>query len=145
MMYRAPEESAFGVGFMERLEADAEPISYSQGPDPFQIMESIKRNVANILNTRIGNSISAPGLGLIDFNDATLDAIDLSKTIRLAIKKCLDNYEPRLKNISVNRVIGLSSDLILCFQINAQLNHEAIHDKVELNLMLEQNRKYRVL
>ncbi|MCG6507402.1 type VI secretion system baseplate subunit TssE, partial [Vibrio parahaemolyticus] len=32
MTYIAPEESAFGVGFFERLEANAKPMSLTQGP-----------------------------------------------------------------------------------------------------------------
>ncbi len=31
MTYIAPEESAFGVGFFERLEANAKPMSLTQG------------------------------------------------------------------------------------------------------------------
>lgn len=145
MSYKAPEDSVFGVGFLDRLEIDAKPVSFNQGPNSFDVMSSIKRNISNVLNTRIGGSASAPNLGLIDFNDATLEAVDLSKTIRLAIQRSLDSYEPRLKNIMVHRISDFNNDLLLRFQISAQLNHDAIHEKVELNLMLDQNRKYRVL
>ncbi len=53
MTYIAPEESAFGVGFFERLEANAKPMSLTRGPDAWDVLESIKRNVSNILNTRL--------------------------------------------------------------------------------------------
>lgn len=59
MTYIAPEESAFGVGFFERLEANAKPMSLTRGPDAWDVLESIKRNVSNILNTRIGGAQSA--------------------------------------------------------------------------------------
>ncbi|NCO47412.1 MAG: type VI secretion system baseplate subunit TssE, partial [Vibrio sp.] len=60
MTYIAPEESAFGVGFFERLEAGTKPMSLTQGPNAWDVLQSIKRNVSNILNTRMGEAQSAP-------------------------------------------------------------------------------------
>ncbi|MCW8333872.1 type VI secretion system baseplate subunit TssE [Vibrio sp. SCSIO 43135] len=142
MTYLAPEESAFGVGFLERLEADAKPISLTRGPELGDVLDSIKRNVSNILNTRIGGAQSAPLLGLIDFNDATLDTMDLSLRIRIAIQSCLEVYEPRLAKIEVRSSSELGMNLK--FQIFAELNCDALHQRVQLQLMLDQNRKYRV-
>ncbi|EKO3881575.1 type VI secretion system baseplate subunit TssE, partial [Vibrio metschnikovii] len=84
MTYIAPEESAFGVSFFERLEADTNPMSLTQGPNAWDVLQSIKRNVSNILNTRMGEAQSAPSLGLVDFNDATLETLDLSLRIKLS-------------------------------------------------------------
>jgi type VI secretion system protein len=144
MAYIAPEESAFGVGFLERLETGAQPRSLTQGPDEVDVLNSIKRNVSNVLNTRLGGSQSAPGLGLIDFNDATLETLDLSLRIRLAIRHCLECYEPRLANIVVSSEMDIYSPLTLRFHIMAAINCEALHDKVQFNLLLDQNRQYRV-
>ncbi|WP_110410675.1 type VI secretion system baseplate subunit TssE [Vibrio rumoiensis] len=144
MAYIAPEESAFGISFLERLEADAKPLNIIQAPVLSDVLNSIRNNISNILNTRMGDSQSSPSLGLIDFNDATLEVADLSMTIRLAIKKCLDSYEPRSKNISVYASFDRFDALALRFQILAELDHDAIHKKVKLDLMLDQNKKYRV-
>ncbi|ANU39464.1 type VI secretion system baseplate subunit TssE [Vibrio scophthalmi] len=144
MTHIAPEERAFGVGFFERLEANAKPISLTQGPDVSDVLESIKRNVSNILNSRIGGSQSAPELGLIDFNDATLETLDLSVRIKLAIQHCLEMYEPRLIHIVVSAEQAMPSSLALKFHIIATVNSEAIHEKVQFSLLLDQNRKYRV-
>lgn len=144
MTYIAPEESAFGVGFFERLEAGTLPISLTQGPDAWDVLQSIKRNVANILNTRMGEAQSAPLLGLVDFNDATLETLDLSLRIKLAIQSCLDAFEPRLQNIVIRSESDACSPLMLRFHITAEINSEALHDKVQFNLLLDQNRKYRV-
>ncbi|MBF9003344.1 MULTISPECIES: type VI secretion system baseplate subunit TssE [Vibrio] len=144
MTYIAPEESAFGVGFFERLEAGSKPMSLTQGPEPGDVLESVKRNVANILNTRVGGAESAPNLGLLDFNDATLETMDLSLRIRLAIQNCLQTYEPRLINVQVRADNGGQDPLTLRFHIVATLNSEALHDKIQFNLLLDQNRKYRV-
>lgn len=145
MTYFAPEESTFGVGFFERLEANTQNVSLTQGPQASDVVRSIKRNVSMILNTRVGGAQSSPSLGLIDFNDATLDTLDLSLKVKLAIQDCLQNYEPRLKNIEVVAETDSFSPLSLQFRITAQINSEAIHDRVQINLLLDQNRKYRVI
>jgi type VI secretion system protein len=144
MSYIAPEEVAFGVGFFERLETGTKPRSLTQGPDAFDVLNSIKRNVSNVLNTRLGAAPSSPELGLIDFNDATLETLDLSLRIRLAIKQCLETYEPRLKNIVVVAEKDALSPLTLRFHITAAVNCDALHEKVQFNLLLDQNRQYRV-
>ncbi|EGA67701.1 type VI secretion system baseplate subunit TssE [Vibrio brasiliensis] len=145
MTYFAPEESTFGVGFFERLEANSENVSLTQGPDPSDVLRSIKLNVSRILNTRVGGAQSSRELGLIDFNDATLDTLDLSLKVNLAIQDCLNNFEPRLKNVEVVSQTDSYSPLSLQFKITAQINSEAIHDRVQFSLLLDQNRKYRVI
>ena len=144
MTYIAPEESAFGVGFFERLEANAKPMSLTRGPDAWDVLESIKRNVSNILNTRIGGAQSAPHLGLVDFNDATLETLDLSVRIKLAIQQCLERYEPRLTRVLVRADQDSFNPLTLRFHITATVNSEALHEKVQFSLLLDQSRKYRV-
>lgn len=144
MTYIAPEESAFGVGFFERLEAGTKPMSLTQGPNAWDVLQSIKRNVSNILNTRMGEAQSAPTLGLVDFNDATLETLDLSLRIKLAIQSCLDVYEPRLRNIVIRSESDVFSPLMPRFHIVAEINSDALHEKVQFNLLLDQNRKYRV-
>lgn len=145
MAYFAPEESTFGVGFFERLEANSSECSLIQGPDVAEVLTSIKSNVSRILNTREGGAQSVPSLGLIDFNDATLDTLDLSLKIKLAIQQCLSRYEPRLKDIEVRADSDSLNPLALRFHIIASINSDAIHDRVQFDLMLDQNRKYRVI
>ncbi|OLQ84322.1 lysozyme [Vibrio ponticus] len=145
MSYIAPEEAVFGVGLFERLVADAKPMSLTAGPDALDVLESIKRNVSNVLNSRLGGAQSAPMLGLLDFNDATLETIDLSVRVKLAIKGCLEAYEPRLTNVVVSASPDDFNPLSLRFQIIAQINSELIHEKVQFSLLLDQNRQYQVL
>lgn len=144
MTYIVPEECTFGISFLERLEANAKPLSMVDAPNLDEILISIRRNISDVLNTRMGEALSCPSLGLIDFNDATLKVTDLSTTIRVAIKQCLDVYEPRLKNIKILASLDSFEASALRFKILAELNNDAIHRKVKLNLMLDQNKKYRV-
>ncbi len=145
MAYIEPEESVFGVSLFERLETGVDSISLSQGPDALEVLRSIKRNVSNILNTRLGESQSSPNLGLIDFNDASIKSLDLSVQIKRSIKYCLENFEPRLTNVDVTVFKDEMDPLNLRFSITAVINIAAIHEKVKIELLLDNNKKYRVI
>lgn len=145
MAYIEPEESVFGVSLFERLDTDVKPISLSQGPNTLAVLRSIKRNISNILNTRLGESQSSPNLGLVDFNDASMTSLDLSVQFKRSIKFCLEHFEPRLSQVEVV-VFKDESDLLnLRFGITAVINTSAIHEKVKIELLLDNNKKYRVM
>ncbi len=144
MGYIEPEESVFGVSLFERLEADAKPVSLTKGPETAEVLRSIKRNVSNILNTRFGESSSSPRLGLVDFNDASVKTVDLSIRIKRSIQECLKEFEPRLTGIEVEVLKDESDPLNLRLTVAAFINTSAIHEKVKIDLLLDNNRKYRV-
>ncbi|KXF83011.1 type VI secretion system baseplate subunit TssE [Enterovibrio coralii] len=140
-----PEDCAYGVSFFQRLEADAPKRSVTQGPDVDDVLVSLKKNVSNLLNARIGESLSAPELGLIDFNDASLSSHDLALQIKRAIQDCLETYEPRIRQLEVHVLPDNRSPLNLRFQLKATINVGALHKNVQIELLLDSNRKYRVV
>ncbi|EAS66186.1 type VI secretion system baseplate subunit TssE [Photobacterium angustum] len=145
MSYIELEDRAYGVSLFERLETNAPRKVMTKGPDAKHVLNSIKRNVAQLLNTRLGEALCAPHLGLIDFNDATLGTHDLALQIKLAIRHCLERYEPRLDKIDIQYVPNDESPLNIFFHITACINSRALHDSVRIDLMLDNSRKYRVM
>ncbi|MBV7298321.1 type VI secretion system baseplate subunit TssE [Enterovibrio paralichthyis] len=139
------EEAPYGVSFFERLDAGAATRTVTQAPDVEDVLFSLKKNVSNLLNARIGESLSAPDLGLVDFNDASLSAHDLALQIRLTIRRCLEKYEPRIKQMEIQVLPDIRSPLNLRFQIVAAVNLGALHKNVQIDLLLDSNRKYRVV
>ncbi|MEF1218186.1 type VI secretion system baseplate subunit TssE, partial [Photobacterium damselae] len=57
----------------------------------------------------------------------------------------LESYEPRLKNIDVQFTPDDESPLNLRFHIRALVNSKALHDSVQIDLLLDTSRKYRVV
>ncbi len=145
MPYIEPDEAVFGVSLFERLDVHAPVTSLSQGPDALAVLRSIKRNVSNILNTRLGESLSAPELGLMDFNDASASSLDLSVQIKRSMTRCLERFEPRLRDIDVLVFSDEREPLNLRFCVTAMINLSMIHEKVRIELLLDNNKKYRVL
>lgn len=137
-------DSSFGVSLFERLEAGAYHES-SREPDLGEVLASVKRNITHLLNTRLGESLSAPGLGLVDFNDAALDSRDLALTIRRAISHCLLTYEPRIRDVDVRGLPDSSTLLGMQFHILASVSLGDLHRQVQIDLLLDSNKKYRVV
>lgn len=138
-------DSTFSVSLFERLEADAPILHPSLELDWDAVLNSIKRNITHLLNTRQGEAQSAPQLGLIDFNDAALTARDMALTIRRAIRHCLLTYEPRISDVEINIVSDSSTLLGMRFQLLAMINIAALAQPVEIDLLLDSNKKYRVV
>jgi len=98
-----------------------------------------------LLNAHPGNSSSAPDLGLLDFNDATLGTHDLSIQIRGAIRQCIEKFEPRVKRVDVVAMPPGPDPLQLKFQVTVYLNVAGSDDRTTIDLVLDDKRYYRVV
>lgn len=133
-----------GGSLFERLEQAAEPAGTSMG-EVAHVVDSIKRHLVRLLNTHPGNSASAPGLGLVDFNDATLGTHDLSIRIRSAIRQCIERFEPRVNRVDVVALPQGPDPLQLRFQVTVHLRVASAEDKTTIDLLLDDKRYYRVV
>ena len=142
-MFDTEEKRLRGCSFLERLTPDAPTVSvYHSSVD--ETMDSIKRSIARVLNARIGESQSCPEYGLLDFNDASLGSFDLGLQIRLAIKHCIERFEPRITDVDVTVFHDESNPLNLTFNIVGKLVVSNADEKIQIALFLDNNRKYRV-
>lgn len=78
-----------------------------------------------LLNTRRGESASAPGFGVVDFNDFVHSLPASVQTLQAAIRATILEYEPRLKNVSVRHVTD-DDPLALRFEITAHPAHKGL-------------------
>jgi len=139
------DNTPYGVSLLERLQVGSPVRSVTKGPDPADVLDSIKRNLSQILNARLGESQSAPDLGLIDFNDASLASVDLAIQIKRAIEACIYKFEPRVSYITIDVITDDNSATNLSFQLQAKINLGAMHSSVQIELLLDNSRQYRVL
>lgn len=128
----------------ERLEQAAEPTGQGMG-QVTHVVESIKRHLVRLLNAHPGNSASAPELGLVDFNDATLGTQDLNIRIRSAIRHCIERYEPRVNRVDVVALPQGPDPLQLRFQVTVYLRVGSVDEKTTIDLLLDDKRYYRVV
>ncbi|PHM73096.1 type VI secretion system baseplate subunit TssE [Xenorhabdus kozodoii] len=106
------------------------------------LLDSIKKHLNEVLNSRPGGCQSAIELGVIDLNDATATSVDFKQSIERAIEECIRNYEPRISAVSVSAISDDSDPLLLSFHISAEISLDEINDLVEFSIQLDNNRRY---
>ncbi|MGY3862747.1 MULTISPECIES: type VI secretion system baseplate subunit TssE [Aeromonas] len=109
------------------------------------LVDSVKRQLDQILNTRPGNCRSAPDLGVIDLNDATQGSADIKGRIREAIRQCIRRYEPRIVHVDVRSPDYQSSPLEMSFLVTAHVRLEHIDHVTSFNVHMDSHRHYRMV
>lgn len=87
-----------------------------------------------LLSTRLGESLSAPRLGLVDFADIVHSYPSSMQILVQTIRSMLTQFEPRLREISV-RPVATHDPLTLALEISAELDDGeggAVHMRTEL-------------
>lgn len=110
-----------------------------------QTLNSIKRNLEVILNSRQGCSLSSPKLGLQDFNDASVNSADMCMQISKDIKNSIEAYEPRLKVKEVEYLPSEYNQLQIGFRVVCSVAVNSKKEKKEIELLLDNaNKKFYV-
>lgn len=108
---------------LKKLEGLAQPTSswnYSSrgGTD---LENDITEHLIEILNTRMGSARTIPDYGLMEVSEVIHDFPDAIAMIQRSLKACIQQYEPRLKNVQVRHIKGESlAQMVLEFEITGQ-------------------------
>lgn len=109
------------------------------------LIESVKRQLNRVLNTRPGSCRSAPELGVIDLNDATQGGTDIRSRIREAIRQCICEYEPRIVQVEVISADNADTPLETTFRVTAHVRLEELEQVTSFNIHMDSNRHYRMI
>lgn len=130
----------------DRLASDEDEEAINPKGDQIDArVRSIKRNLARVLNVRAGGAGSAPELGVVDFNDSAAQSGDLIKDAIASIESCIREYEPRLGQVDVKHVPEANRPLELQFAIVAYLPVSTGHERIRIDIMMEEGRSCRVV
>jgi type VI secretion system protein len=83
-------------------------------------IELIVGNLQALLNTRLGDAVSAEGFGVVDLVDIIHDFPAAAQIMQRSIRATIARYEPRLRNVSV-RTVPSEDPLVLTFEISGRL------------------------
>jgi len=92
----------------------------SSGGQRVSEVESIIAHVYELLNTRVGESLAAPDLGIIDFADLVHNFPEATQVLQQSIRTTIMKYEPRLRSVSVTPTPS-NDPLSLAFEISGRL------------------------
>ena len=106
---------------LERIR-DPESGRRSSEVDTRLLLRSVLNNLQRILNTRQGNVPIQKDFGIPDFSDVVHTFPESILTMQQAIRKTINQYEPRLKNVRVKFVPQEEDIFTLHFEVIAQLD-----------------------
>ncbi len=102
----------------ERTRARYEP---SASEDLDLLMDSVRRNLARLLNARHGCCEALADYGLPALADITIGGGDYVRRVLDAIRVTIEKYEPRLQHVSVASVVDEDAKQTLSFRVDAVL------------------------
>ncbi len=111
---------AYERSLLERISSNT-PDTCSIEFNEAKVVESILKNVTQILNTRQGSVPTSPDYGLPDFNDLAKRFPNAIGEIKISIRNALEKYEPRLTNLHVDHVDSENKVLDLRYDVKAQI------------------------
>ncbi len=111
------------ASLLKKLEGLAQPTSSwnytSRGGTDLE--NDITAHLVEILNTRMGSARTVPDYGLMEVSEVTHDFPDAIAAIQRSLKACIQQYEPRLKNVQVRHVKAETvAQMVLEFEITGQ-------------------------
>jgi type VI secretion system lysozyme-like protein len=93
-------------------------LSRIVGAGPSDELQAILANVRAVLNTRAGESVCTPKLGVPDFADLVHTFPSGAQQLAASIRATLLEHEPRLRGVVV-RHVAAEGELVLRFEISA--------------------------
>lgn len=125
------------ASLFERLTPDAPPrrVRSRQDAAAARIL-AIKHHLELILNSRQGCSLSTPGLGLRDFNDAAIGSADLLLRVSQDIRQSVAKFEPRVRVLAVRARPDPSRPLDLTFRLDCLVPLANAAEQVEIDLVI---------
>jgi type VI secretion system protein len=103
-------------GLFSRLKSG--DVHTSRRGDP---AEEVTEHLRMLFNTRKGESVAAPGFGIMDFNDIIHAFPAAIERMQLSLRQAIQDYEPRLKSVVVVHVPDEGDPTSLKFEVSAQL------------------------
>jgi type VI secretion system protein len=106
---------------LERLAKPATKGQRTLNENTHEITRSVLRNLQHILNTRLGDALAQPDLGMPSPSEITQAAPDAINLVMRNLRACIEKYEPRLSSIDIAHVEAGDEILTLRFQVTARL------------------------
>ena len=106
---------------LDRLRNPRPDAQRRAGADLGAIEQSILSHLQRMLNSRQGCSLSAPEYGTPDISEVVRSSPEVIARMEEAIRRSVEQYEPRLGGVSVRFVRSDDEMLVLCFEVSARL------------------------
>jgi len=83
--------------------------------------DSVLRHLQRMLNTRRGNAPTVPDYGVPDLTDLARGFPESAGALQEALRACIEKYEPRLRDVSVQYKESPDDVLSMSFEVTGRL------------------------
>ena len=105
----------------ERLKNPEGTTARTLAEDTNAQVRSILRNLARILNARVGQAPAQMDFGIPSPSEIATGYPESLATMQKTIRMCIERYEPRLKDVQVLQIESDDIRLAVRFQVSARL------------------------
>ena len=106
-------------------------------------IESIVEHLRFLLNTRIGEAVTAPDYGIEDLSDLTHAFPEAADIWKRSIRATIEKYEPRLSSVRV-RHAETDDPLVVAFEISARLTHGDKRTPLRLQTQVDPKGEFKI-
>lgn len=137
---------ARGAGSLfERLVADEEGEETPSASHPVDArVRSIKRNLHNILNARLGGAAACPQLGLGEFGAGVFSHESGVADITGAIHGCICAYEPRIVHAEVEHSAVPGDPTTQHFTVIAWMGVDSSDERLRVDMAVQDGRLFKI-
>jgi type VI secretion system protein len=109
-----------------------------------ELRESVLQHLQGMCSTRIGSMLTQPDYGIPDVSDMVHSFPHAISMMQRALKHTIETYEPRLTNVRINHVASDTGDLMVRFDVTAQLVGDSGRSPVKFETTFDVSRKLTV-
>ena len=125
---------------LERLRAPRGP---SDGTA--DLRASVLAHLQEMFGARRGAMLTCPDYGLPDFNELVHQFPEAIGVMSKALEAIIAKYEPRLTGVRVQHVPSSAFDLIVRFEVYAELVNGSKRERVRFETRIDSRRDVRVM
>lgn len=126
------------AGLLERLVTAG---SGGDADDRRRLLASVRRNLMRILNSRQGSAPAQMDLGTLPPNEILQGLPEAMERIQSSLRHCIEDYEPRLRSVSVVVLETAHDPLSVHFLIRGHL----CDDTTPINFETQVDRSGRIV
>ena len=125
------------LSLLDRVKYPDREDRRSVDPDLGRLAQSVLRNLERLLNSRHGSAPTCPDYGIPSLEDVLHGGGDALRELTADIKRSIETYEPRLRAVRVRLVPRSEEEVLLRFDITAELMSGGRRSRVHFETRVE--------
>lgn len=132
------------LSLLDRIKYPDREDRRSVDPDLGRLAQSVLRNLERLLNSRHGSAPTRIDYGIPSLEDVMHGGADSLRDLTGEIKRSIETFEPRLRNVRVRLVPRSEEEYLLRFDITAEVSIGGRRSRVHFETRVENSGRMSV-